>query len=365
MRICYLANAGAIHTLKWVNFFAQRGHEVHLISPIPAEGYAQDVQLHQLTVPLPPKVWGILRAINVVARIIKIKRLINKIQPDILEAQYIIPYGYLAIASGFHPLVLTTLGSDILIEAKRNILYRFLSKYALKRAEVVTCNSEMMKEELFKLGTDPSKIRIIYQGIDTQKFSPQARQGFKDRLGISEVPVVISTRSLRPVYNVEMLIRAVPLVLEQEPQTRFIIAGQGEQQDYFNSLASSLGILSNVQFTGWISHDELPNYLASSDVYVSTSLSDSTSLSLQEAMACELAPVVTDLPGNLEWITDGKNGFIVAINDEQALAERIIYLIKNKERRNRFGREGRKIIMARAEYAKEMEKVESLYQEMV
>ena len=82
-------------------------------------------------------------------------------------------------------------------------------------------------------------------------------------------------------------------------------------------------------------------------------------------MACELAPVVTDLPANREWVTDGENGFLVPIDDIQALADRIVYLIGDKEARERFGREGRKIIKERAEYEEEMRKMEKLYQELL
>ncbi len=364
MRICYIAAASSAHTKKWVNYFAKKGHEVHLISNIIGEGYSKDVRLHLLTTLLsrPQLLSGY---INSLLWIVQTRWLIRRIKPDIIDAHYISWYSYLAIASGFHPVVLTAWGSDILIEAKLRRLYRFLTKYALKKAEIVICDSETMKSELLQLGTNPKKIRIIYNGVDTQKFSPQRGQGFRDRLGIPDVPIVISTRNLRAVYNVEMLIRAVPMVLEQEPQTRFIIIGDGEQRDYLNNLASSLGVLSNIRFMGWVSHDELPDYLASSDVYVSTSLSDSTSLSLQEAMACETAPVVTDLPANREWISDGEHGFIVPISDTQALADRIVYLIRNKESRNKYGREGRKIIKKRAEYEIEMNKMERIYQEQV
>ncbi|MFC2071768.1 glycosyltransferase [Chloroflexota bacterium] len=364
MRICYIADAGSIHAQRWVNYFEQRGHEIHLISTRIGEGYSKSVRLHLLTTLLsrPQLISGY---INSLIWIVQTRRLIRRIKPDIIDAHYITKHGYLAIASGFHPVVLTAYGSDILIEAKHRRLYRFLTKYTLKKAEIVICDSGTIKKELLGLGTNPSNIRVIYNGIDTQKFSPQQGQGFKDRLGMSAVPMVISTRNLNPVYNVEMLIRAVPLVLEQEPQARFIIIGDGEQRDYLGSLASSLGVLDNVRFMGWVSHDELPDYLASSDIYVSTSLSDSTSLSLQEAMACEVAPVVTDLPANREWVNDGENGFIVPVDNPKALAERIIDLIRNKESREKFGKEGRKIIKERAEYEEEMNKMEKIYQEQV
>ncbi|MBI4283999.1 MAG: glycosyltransferase family 4 protein [Chloroflexi bacterium] len=363
MRICFVAVAGSIHTQKWVDYFAQRGHEVHIISFSIGGKYSASVRLYQLPTLL-PQVWAVSRYINWWLWFRQVRRLVSKIKPDVIDAHYVTPYGYLAIASGFHPVVLTAWGSDILVAPKQSRWYRLLTKYSLKKAEIVICDSEMMQKELLGLGAIPSQIRVIYNGIDTQEFRPQRGQGV--RLGIPEkVPVVISTRNLRPVYNVAMLVRAIPLVLEQEPQARFIIIGDGEQREHLDSLASSLGVADNVRFLGWVAHDELPAYLAASDIYVSTSLSDSTSLSLQEAMACELAPVVTDLPANREWVNDGENGFIVPQDNPKALAERIICLIRDKETRERFGKEGRKIIRERAEYEVEMSKMEKIYQEQV
>jgi len=230
---------------------------------------------------------------------------------------------------------------------------------------MVTCNSETVRKELVNFGVNPDRIKIIRQGIETQKFSPRQDKGFKKRLGLQGRPVVISTRSFEPVCNVEMLIRTIPFVLEHSPQSSFIIAGDGEQREYLENLAGSLGCSENIRFVGRIAHDELPQYLASSDIYVSTSLSDSASLSLQEAMACEIAPVVTDLSGNREWVTDGENGFLVPVNDIQALAKKIVYLLKNEEAGRKFGRLGRKIIRERAEYEREMERMEGLYQRII
>lgn len=365
MRICYIADAGSVHIQKWVNFFARKGHDIHLISPRTGEGYAQNVQIHELTVPLSPKVWAALRFINVVARIIKLRRLTKKIQPDILDAHYILPYGYLAALSGFRPLVLTPWGSDILIEVKQSRLNKFLAGYALRRASLVVCDSETMKGELLYLGVNSAKIRKIYNGTDTEKFSPLPVPGFKDRLGISNAPVVVSTRNLSPVYNLEMLIKAVPLVLEKQPQTIFLVIGDGEQHDYLAGLAGHLGVLNNIRFTGWVDAAEVPAYLAAADIYVSTSVSDSSSASLNEAMACELAPVITDLPANREWIKEGENGFIVPQNDPQAMAEKIVYLIENEGVRERFGKQCRQLIKEKAEYQKEMGRVEVSYQEQI
>ena len=363
MRICYIADAGSIHIQRWVNFFAGKGHQVHIITSRPGEGYSEGVQLHLLT-SLLPQHWKRAGYINTLPWFVQARRLINRIKPDIIDAHYITINGYLGAFSGFHPLVLTAWGSDVLTDSKKGVL-RLLTKYALKKAEVVTCNSETVRRELIKLGATPAKVSVIYQGIDTQKFNPQQGKGIKDRLGLQGRPVVISIRSFKPIYNVEILLRAIPLVLKHSPQTIFIIAGDGEQREYLENLANSLGCSENIRFVGRLAYDEVPKYLASSDIYVSTSLSDSASLSLQEAMACELAPVVTDLPGNREWITDGENGFLVPTKDIKALANKIVHLLKNRETGRKFGRLGRKIIQERAEYEREMERVERLYERVV
>jgi glycosyltransferase involved in cell wall biosynthesis len=223
-----------------------------------------------------------------------------------------------------------------------------------------------VKTGLLSLGTQPEKITKVYNGIDTSQFSPEkADETLKKKLGITGFPTVISIRHLRPLYNVEMLVKAVPLVLKDAPQARFIIAGDGDQRGYLENLANTLGVAQNVSFIGYIPHEELPAYLASCSIYVTTSKSDSSSQSLQEAMACELALVATDLPANREWVKDGENGFIVPQDDHRALAEKIVFLLKNSETRAKFGKINRKLIEDNAEYEKEMGKVEKLYEGLV
>ncbi len=231
---------------------------------------------------------------------------------------------------------------------------------------MVTCDSETLRKGVLELGMSESKVRIVYDGIDTQQFNPRRRtDSLKSRLGISGAPTIICIRNLWPVYNVEMLIKAIPVILKPIPEVKVIIGGDGELKDHLQSLAKSIGVSTSIRFVGWIPHSELPEYLASSDVYVSTSLSDSTSLSLQEAMACELAPVVTSLPANQEWVTHGENGFIVPVGDYVKLASQIEYLLTNREVRYKFGKTCRKIITERAEHWKEMEKMGKMYEDLI
>jgi glycosyltransferase involved in cell wall biosynthesis len=364
MRIVYVAN-GSNNAQRYVNYFAQKGYEVHLICREVMAGYDENVHIHLLN-RTQPRVRLLSQYLDFLSWISQTRRFITEIKPDIIDGHYATIYGFLAASSGFHPLVITAMGSDILIDPKKNILLKFLLRYVLKKADIVICNAETIKKKLLEFGTRPENVRLIYNGIDTQQFSPQMKDdNIRKKWNLDEGPLVISIRNLRPIYNVEMLIKAVPLVLRQLPEVKFLIGGDGELRDHLKNLANSLGVLDSVIFAGYIPHTELPKYLASSDVYVSNSLSDGTSFSLQEAMACELAPVVTDLSANREWISDGENGFIVPINDIQALATKIVHLLSNHETRKKFGSEGRKIIQTKAEYQQEMNKMDRIYQELM
>lgn len=367
LRLCYIASGTSIHTERWVNYFAQRGHEVHLISSRFTEGYEgfdSSIQMHPL-VRLLPQIWKLSGYLSGIVWLLQVRRLVKRIEPDVLDAHYVGVPAYLGIASGFHPLVLTAWGSDVLIDPKRNPLRRFLTRQALRRADHIICVSSALKEETIKLGSAPNRIAVIPMGIDTQKFSPGPRnEVLLQELGIGDSPVVISTRVLRPVYDVETLIRAIPLVLSEVPQAKFIIGGDGDQRHYLENLANTLGISASVRFTGWIPHDELPKYLTSSDVYVSTSLSDSLAVSTLEARACGLPAVVGDLPATREWIADGEDGFVVPLRDPQALAERIVPLLDDESLRKKFGDAGRSIVMEKAEHEEQMTEVEIIYEEL-
>ena len=140
---------------------------------------------------------------------------------------------------------------------------------------------------------------------------------------------ILSNRNLLPIYNVSLLIRAIPVVIKEEPKARFIIVGEGPEREKIEKEAEDLNISSSVQFLGRVPHEKMPNILAQTDIYVSTSLYDGTSISLLEAMGSGAFPIVTDIPANREWIVNGKNGFLVPTDEEGFLARRIIDAIRN------------------------------------
>ena len=295
------------------------------------------------------------------------KKLVKKIKPDVIHGHSIIGHTIIMALTGFRPFVVSAWGSDVLIYPKESKVMKYMVPVALRRADIITCDGENTKEAIIKMGIEGEKIKTVLHGVDTRKFCPSPKdENLRQKLETSGSPTVISTRRLRPICDVEALVKAVPLVLKQIPEAKFIIAGEGEQKEYLIALAKSLNVLHATRFVGWIPNDKLPKYLSSPDVYVSTSLSDSgLSAATAEAMACGLPVVVTDSGDNQRWVEDGKNGFIVPPKDPKTLAERLIYLLRNEGIRMEFGKRSRKIIQDRNDYYKEMEKMGNIYGDLI
>jgi glycosyltransferase involved in cell wall biosynthesis len=368
MRICYVADGASIHTQRWVNYFAGEGHEVHLICWKLIPGYDENIRIHLLT-RLAPGIWRLSQYFSFLLWIVQVRRLVSKIRPDIVDGHFITVYGFLAACSGFHPLIVSAWGSDMLVQPGRNPLSKFTARYASRKADIVIClfPVDVAREQIAALGIASNKIRTLLLGIDATQFSPSHRNDrIKQTLNIeSSRPIVISTRALAPIYDVETLIKAMPLVLEEMPEAEFVIAGTGKQQGYLTELARALGVSANTKFIGWVPRAELPEYLSSADIYVSTSLSDGASNSLLEAMACGVAPVVTDIRANQAWINNGQNGFLFPTRDHKALASQIIYLLQNPEIRGNLGKRSREVVREKAEQHTEMKKLESVYRELI
>ncbi len=359
MKICYLAMALSIHVQRWAKYFSERGHEIHIIT------FEQpDVEPNGINIHIVKMNKKYLYA-SFLYKILQFRKIINDIKPDIVHAHYVTKYGIIGALSGFHPFVVSAWGSDIWIDAKG--WKRIPAKFVLKKADCVHCEAENMIGKLAELGADSHKIHRIYWGTDTHKYNPEQKSTqIREELGIGESPLIISSKPLEPIYNIESLIKSIPQVLRIVPYAKFVISGKGSREAELRQLTKSLDVSNNVLFTGFIPPEEFPKYLASADIYVCTSLSDGgLAVSTKEAMASGLPVIVTDFGDNGKWIENGKNGFVIPMKDPASLADRIVYLIQHKDIRIKFGDAGRKLVKEKFEYNDELEKMENIYKDLI
>ena len=366
MKICYIADAADIHTQKWVTYFANKGHEVHLISfqslPDPISG----VHLHLLK-ELCGKIILCKYTVNALFVFIQINKLLTQVHPDIVHGHSIRDHTIITALTGFHPFIVTPWGNDIFIYLKESRIMNYMIMFTLRNSDLITCDGQNVKDVIVNTGIDAKKIRMVMFGVDTKKFDfSLPKNEIKNKLEICDLLTVISTRRLGQIHDVVTLIRAIPLVLIEIPNAKFIIAGEGDEKEYLVSLAKTLDVFDATRFVGWIPNNNLHTYLVSSDIYVSTSLSDAgIATSTAEAMACRLPVVITDFGDNRKWMPKDYQDFVVPVKDPKVLAEKIIYLLKHKDVRKEFGLKNREIIEDGNNYYKEMDKMENIYIELV
>jgi len=357
LRICYLAGGCSVHTQKWIKYFADKSYDVHLVTfiePWPVEG----VKVRKLRY---------FSKVAYPSRILAVRKAVKEINPDILHAHYVSHNGVYGALTGFKPFVVTAWGDDVLIEPKKSMVKRYLVKYVLRKADLITTNSNSAIRTILGFGVDEEKVKLVVHGVDLRVFHPiENNEDLKEELCVKRnYQVVISTRNLEPEYDVGTLIKAMPYVIDECPNTFFMIVGDGTLRRQLEELACKLGVAKNVKFVGSVSNREMPKFLGVSDIYVSTSLSDIRSVSLLEAMANGLPVVVTDLDGNKECVKEGVNGFLFSKGDFKALAEKIVYLLRDEDARRRFGAINRNYVEKEGSYEKEMRKMEKLYEELV
>ena len=363
-KVCYVSPV-SIHSYRFMKALSQRGYDISLITDSSA-WIAPKTRMFSVYV-LPKLTW-INSPWRLAPNILAIMKFLKKIQPDLVHLHTQHYYSIPIILSGF-PYILTSWGNEVLKLPRANLILKTLARWAAMNARKITVDAKCVKKIWIEVGVPENRIEVILFGVDINVFNPNINgQGVRKRLELGKNDiVVISTRAFYedPPYNVECLIRAIPLILKRHRNIKFIIKGVGPLEDYLKSLTRELNVSRHVRFVGLVPHYKVAQYLVAADIYVSTCFIDSTSVSLLEAMACGLAPVVTDILGNREWIENRVNGFLFPPKNPKALAEKVIELVENEPLRKRFGERCFRIAKRKATWKESLTKMEAIYKSLL
>ncbi len=293
-----------------------------------------------------------------------LKKWLKHIQPDILHTGWITDMGFIGALSGFKPILSMPFGSDILIRPYQSISSKWIARFTLRRADMIYCDCELVKNKVIELSRcTPKKIFVLPQsGTDLNIFRPlNTHSLIREKLGWKNKEILIMTRQFEDIYGIDYFIEALPAVIRQRPSVRVILVGAGPMENAYRNKITKLGLDNYIHFAGWVDDRAMAEYLNAANIYVTTSLSDGTSASMLEAMACGLPVVVSDAPVYFEWVEDGVNGFIVPRCDSVTLAKRLIQLIDNKHLQQSMGTRNLKIAQEKADWEKNFDVLENAY----
>jgi glycosyltransferase involved in cell wall biosynthesis len=365
VRLCYLANPNSIHTQRWLRYFAQQGHEIHLIGDYDLQRPLDPgIIVHRPAVSLK------IHKVRVLALGYAVRRLVREIQPDVLHAHQTSPHGWLGAMSGYHPFIVTAWGSDLLIKPHRSWLYRLLTRWTLRRADYVTCVSKDLARAARTLGADPSRLEVAPWGIDTAVFHPALPSvEFRTRLGLGLGPVVLSMRSMGPLYNPLDVARSIPRVLAQVPKAQFIIRTYHYAPDLltqFRAIVKEHDATEAVHYVADLPDDRaIADLYRLADVAVSVPSSDGTPLSVLEALGCGVALVLSDVPSLHEWVRDQQEGMFVPVGDVQAISAAIVRLLTDEALRRRLQTAGVTLVQQRADRRVWMARAGKVYERLI
>ncbi len=200
---------------------------------------------------------------------------------------------------------------------------------AMLTADKIIFLSELYNEEVkvrFGRNYKAQKISIIPNGIDLETYSPVEKKSTEEIvLGMLSRVIIIKDHI--------SLLQAIALLKQQQPglQLKLRIAGDGENRQTLEDLASELNIDDHVEFTGTLNQKELLTFIQSLDIYIHASLGETMSTAIMQAMACKKTIIASDVAGINNMIVQNVSGLLVPVKDPGSLAAAIQQLIDNKE----------------------------------
>lgn len=302
------------------------------------------------------------RMLNLLWLLMDLKQVIKRIQPDIIHAGPLQTSAFLAALSGHPRLVGMSWGSDLLVESERNGLLRTITKYVLGHTSVLACDCQAVKDKAVDMGFPSDRAVVFPWGVDLNRFSPKVGGRFRKEMGWDKAFVILCLRAMEPLYGVDVVMRGFQVATRTSKDLRLILLGSGSLKGEIQKMVRDAGLESSVYFGGTLKNEELVDFYHSADLYVSASRSDGSSVSLMEAMACGLPALVSDIPGNREWITPGKNGWFFPVGDVDGLAGGILSAYLRRNELSEMQKNARRIAEQKADWEKNFQELQRGYQ---
>jgi len=296
-----------------------------------------------------------------------IANLINSNDYDVLHAHWAIPMGFLTSISQIlkvrskKPLLITCHGQDVVLALNKKF-YRYSAMFGLRRANKITCDANHLQDKLKMLGLPSSKISTFYIGVDPNRFNPSCYSNYKAEFDLKDgFPLIGSLGSLLPNKRIDLLLKAFKIV-NQKVDSHLVICGNGPLYQTLIKLARKLGIETNTTFLKGIERRQVPLYLSQLDVFSLPSLREGLSIALQESMAMENAPVISDTIDASDLIDNGVNGLYASCSNVNHFATQLIAAIDNS---NEIGKNARKTIIDRFDINSTSKRLVKQYEELV
>jgi glycosyltransferase involved in cell wall biosynthesis len=340
MRICYIANANNIHTRRWVEPVA-RHHDVQILSVRSIEkGYQGPPTIDLTSITNVSKIrfmiWGLW-----------IKNYLKKSRPHLIHAHQIHGPGWLGAITNYHPFVVSSWGSDLLLEPKKSLFRKFLVQFVLQRSDFLTAPSELMYENAVQLGVDRKKLGLIPWGVETDIFKPKPNDSDETRKKYhipTSAKLFLSPRRIVPVCNIDIVVKAFRKVRQELGNTYLAIIEYNPSEKYLHEIRDLIDDCGINDRVFWLAPknkmEEMAKLYRMADLVLSIPSSEGYGFTPLEAMACGTPTITTDLPAYQNELMDGTSTKKVPPRDQEATYEAIMDVIYDENLKEKIKNAG-------------------------
>lgn len=369
MRVLLLINPKSFHTQGWLLAYQNRGFEVEIlyvgdwVENAGSHAAMPSCPIHLVSLPTTSRLMIESLKGNKLGLIIRdlthrtlfhqemqfigkhVAMILRANEFDLIHAHQMHTMGIVSGLVGFHPTVVSTWGSDVLVAPNKYPYYDYLYREAIRNADLIQTSSAVSKRRILGIYPKPEEdIFVSSWGVDCSFFRPNidARQ-IRKKFNISDGINLLSFRALEPLYRIDKIIRAFN-ILEKEFEDLTLLIGQdGSLRSSLENLCQKLGIKERVRFIGTILGKQMAQLFGASDIYVQCPLSDGVSVSAMQALASGL-PIVANPVGETESVLiDGYNGLFVGNDNPEDYSQAIKKILKDNALRQKMSKNSRKL----------------------
>ncbi|EHJ45966.1 glycosyl transferase group 1 (plasmid) [Solidesulfovibrio carbinoliphilus subsp. oakridgensis] len=363
MHILHVSDGYSTHDHRLLGQLSRRGRVSFL--PLRATGRLERRPLPEgvgeLALPHPP---GPPENPAFTSAVAALRRLLAEHGVDAVQAGPLQGPGQLVAASGFHPFVLLSMGSDILTEAWRDARSQESAAATLRAADGLVCDCRAVAAAARRLADIPGDRTVVLPyGVEEAFLEPGRDAALRRELGFGDGSfLVLACRSFEPVYDVPTVVAAFGLAAARDPRLCLALAGDGSEAGAVRRAVERCGAGHRIVLPGRLSQAALRRFYRGSDCYLTGSRSDGSSVSLLEAMAAGLPVVASDIPGNREWVAAGRTGRLFPVGDPAAAARALLAVAAMDGRaRTAMGEQGRRTVRRRAVWNDNVERLHTFY----
>lgn len=287
-----------------------------------------------------------------------IRRLLREVQPDVTHAHWLCGFACFAALAGARPLVAMAWGSDVL---RADFVKRAANRLALNRAALAMADSQTLLDAMVDLGARRESMLLMSWGVDIEHFRPSARErsAVRAELGLPEGRIILSPRSLMPLYNPRTIVEAFELLADEMPDVQLVLKHMGTNRPPVGPLRHP----DRVHIVGHVPYERMVDWYQASDVCVSIASSDSSPRSVWEAVASGTPCVVSDLPWVHELIEPGRDALVVPI-EREPVAAAIRTILADAALAEGLAASGRRLVEAHHDQTVEMNRVADSYRRL-